>query len=113
MARRVDQDDVARRRAETDLRGVDGDALVALGLQRVEQERPFERHAAPRADGLQHFQLTVGQTAGFVQQAADQRGLAVIDMADDDDAHLRAGRDVLYGEGGFGDGDVHGAASQR
>ena len=46
----VDQHDVARPRAEPDLRGVDGDALVALGLQRVQQERPLERHAASRAD---------------------------------------------------------------
>ena len=82
---------VARSGAEADLRGVDGDALVALGLQRVQQERPFERHAAPRADGLQHFELAVGQAAGLVQQPADQRRLAVIDMADDDDADLRAG----------------------
>ena len=89
VAGRVDQHDVARAGAEADLRGVDGDALVALGLQRVEQERPFERHAAPRADGLQHFELALGQAAGLVQQAADQRGLAVIDMADDDDADLR------------------------
>ena len=90
MARRVDQHDVARAGAETDLRGVDGDALVTLGLQRVEQERPFERHAAPRADGFQHFQLALGQAAGFVQQASDQGGFAVIDMADDDDANLRS-----------------------
>ena len=90
VAGRVDQHDVARAGAEADLRGVDGDALVALGLQRVEQERPFERHAAPRADGFQHFELALGQAAGLVQQAPDQRRLAVIDMADDDDADLRA-----------------------
>ena len=40
MAGRVDQDEIARRRAEADLAGVDGDALVALGLQRIQQERP-------------------------------------------------------------------------
>ena len=80
---------VARAGAEADLRGVDGDALVALGLQRIKQERPFERHAAPRADRLQHLQLALGQAAGFVQQGADQGGFAVVDMADDDDANLR------------------------
>ena len=79
------------RGAEADLRGVDGDALVALGLQRIEQERPFERHAAPRADGFEHFQLAFGQAAGFVQQATDQGRFAMIDMADDDDADLRTG----------------------
>src|SRR5581483_2224169 len=94
VAGRVDQHDVARARAEADLRGVDGDALVALGLQRVEQERPFERHTAARADGFQHLELALGQAAGLMQQAADQGRLAVIDMADDDDAHLRTGRAV-------------------
>ena len=88
VAGRVDQHHVARAGAEADLRGVDGDALVALGLQRIEQERPFERHAAPRADGFEHLQLALGQAAGFVQQSPDQRRLAVIDMADDDDADL-------------------------
>ena len=92
VAGRIDQHDVARRGAEMDLAGVDGDALIALGLQRIEQERPFERHAAPRADRLQLFELAVRQAAGFVQQPADQRRLAVIDMADDDDADQRARR---------------------
>ena len=107
VAGRVDQHDVARIGAEADLRGVDGDALVALGLQRVEQERPFERHAAPRADGLQHLELAVRQAAGFVQQAADQRRLAVVDMADDDDADLRSRRAVRRGGRSGGDDHVH------
>ena len=94
MAGRVDQDHVARAGAEADLRGVDGDALVALSLQRVQQERPFERHAAPCADGFEHFQLAIGQAAGLVQQPSDQRRFAVVDMADDDDADLRPRRAV-------------------
>src|SRR4029453_9604831 len=88
---RIDQHDVARARPETDLRGVDGDALVALGLQRIQEERPFERHAAPRADGFEHFQLALGQAAGLVQQPSDKSGFAVIDVADDDDADLGSG----------------------
>ncbi|MBA7698074.1 hypothetical protein ES703_106749 [subsurface metagenome] len=94
VAGRVDQHDVARIGAEADLRGVDGDALVALGLQRIEQERPLKGHAAPCADRLEHFELALGQAAGFVQEAADEGGLAVIDMADDDDANLRPRRAV-------------------
>ena len=90
VARRIDEDDVARGGAEADLAGIDGDALIALGLQRVEQERPFERHAAPRADRLERVELAVGQVAGLVQQAADQGRLAVIDVADDDDANESA-----------------------
>ena len=107
VAGRVDQHDVARAGAEADLRGVDGDALVALGLQRIEQERPFERHAAPRADGFQHFQLALGQAAGLVQQASDQRGFAVIDMADDDDADLRTRGAVGRRRNACGEDHVH------
>ena len=110
VAGRVDQHDVARSGAEADLRGVDGDALVALGLQRVEQEGPFERHAAPRADGFQHLELALGQAAGLMQEAADQRRLAVVDMADDDDAHLRPCRAVGRGGNRMGDEHVHRAA---
>ena len=87
MARRVDDGVVALRRLEPDLRGVDGDALVALRLERVHQEGPFERHAAPLAHRLDLLQLAVGQRAGVVEQAADQGRLAMVDMADDDDAH--------------------------
>ena len=87
VARRIDQQHVAVRRVEPDLAGVDGDALVALGLQRIEQERPFERHAAPLAHALDGLELAVGQRARVVHQPADQGRLAVIDMADDDDAH--------------------------
>jgi hypothetical protein len=43
MSRRVDQNDITRRGAQPNLAGVDGDALIALGLQGIEQERPFER----------------------------------------------------------------------
>src|SRR6185312_12589265 len=117
---RVDQHDVARAGAEADLRGVDGDALVALGLQRIEQERPFERHAAPRADRLQHLQLAFGQAAGLVQQASDQGGFTVVDMADDDDADLRSRRAVWHRRGAVrrgrdacGEDHVHGNAHTK
>ena len=72
VARRIDQDEIARRRAEADLAGVDGDPLVAFGLQRIEQERQLERHAAPRADRLELLELAVRQAAGLRQQASDQ-----------------------------------------
>ena len=68
-----------------DLRGVDRDVLVALGLQRVHQVRPLERHAAALGDFLQLLQLALRQRAGVVEQAADKRGLAVVHVADDDD----------------------------
>jgi hypothetical protein len=72
VARRVDDDVVALGGLEPDLGGVDGDALVALGLEGVHQERPFERHAAPLAHRLDGLVLAVGQGSGVVEQAADQ-----------------------------------------
>ena len=109
MSRRVDQNDITRRGAQPNLAGVDGDALIALGLQGIEQERPFEWHAAAGAHGLECVELAVRKTVRFVQQAADQGRLAVIDMADDHNAHQGA-------RGSGGDGvewtgylDVHGS----
>ena len=90
MSRRVDQDDIARLRAQPDLTGVDGDALITLGLQGIEQEGPFERHAAAGAHRLEGVELAVRKAVRFMQQAADQGRLAVIHMADDDDPHQRA-----------------------
>jgi hypothetical protein len=87
---RVDDHVVARRRAQPDLGGIDGDALVALGLEGIHEERPFEGHAAPLAHRLDGLELALGQRAGIVDQATDEGRLAVIDMADDDDAQLIA-----------------------
>ena len=87
MPGRVDDDVGALFGLEEDLRGVDGDALVALGLDGVHQEGPFERHAAPFGHRLDRLELAVGQRARVVDQPADQGRLAVVDMADDDDLH--------------------------
>ena len=89
VARRIDDHVVARLGPEADLGGVDRDALVALGLQGIHQESPFERHAAPLAGRLDRLDLALGQGAGVVEQPADQGRLAVVDVADDDD--LEAG----------------------
>jgi hypothetical protein len=111
MSGRVDQDDITRGGAQPNLAGVDGDALIALGLQSVEQERPFERHAAAGAHGLERVELAVRKTVRFVQQAADQGRLAVIDMADDDNAHQGAGDGGGDGAEWTGYLDVHGIFS--
>ena len=78
-------------RVEPDLRGVDGDVLVALGLQGVHQVGPFEGHAAALGDLLELLQLAFGQRAGVVEQPAHQGGLAVVHVADDDDLELLGG----------------------
>jgi len=61
-----------------------------IWLQRVEQERPFERHAAARAHCGELADLVGRHAAGLVEQPADQGRLAVVDVPDDDDAHERA-----------------------
>jgi hypothetical protein len=88
----VDDHVVARRCPELDLGGVDGHALVALGLQRIHQKRPLERHAAALAHRFDRLELTLGQGAGVVEQAADQGRFAVVDVADDHDLELGTGR---------------------
>ena len=76
---------------EGDLGNVDGDVLVALGLEGVHEEGPLEGHATPLAGGLDRLKFTLRERAGVVQEAADERGLAVIDVADDDDAQGQGG----------------------
>ena len=70
------------------MRDVDGDALLALGRQPVEQQREVEvaldRAVAPRV-GLQRRQLVLEHQAGLEQQAPDQRRLAVIHGAAGDE----------------------------
>ena len=106
---RVDQHDVARGCPQPDLAGIDGDALIALGLQRIEQKRPFERHAAAGAHRLERIELALGKAVRFVQEAADQCGFAMIDMADDDDSHQRAHGDGSDGMELTGNPNVHGS----
>ena len=90
MAGSVDDDVVAPRRVEEGLRGIDRDALVPLGLQGIEQEGEFESHAAALAAGPDLLRLAVGQRAGVMQDATHQGRLAVVDVADEDDAHRQA-----------------------
>jgi hypothetical protein len=97
VARRVHQHVAAALGAEADIADVDGDALVALGLERVGHEGPFEGHVAPTADGLDLGQLALGQGAGLMQKPADQRGLAMIDMAHDGDMERVDGIAVGHG----------------
>ncbi len=87
VARRVDEH--ARTPGgglERDLGNVDGDVLVALGLEGVHEKRPLEGHAAPLATGLDGVELAVRKRARVVQQPPDERGFAVVHVADDDDA---------------------------
>jgi hypothetical protein len=83
--------------AKPDLRGVNGDVLVALGLEGVHEVGPFEGHAAALGHGLQLFQFAFGQRAGVVKEPADKRGFAMVNVADDDDFELFHGQCVVHG----------------
>ena len=83
-------------RAEEDARRVDGDVLFLLFDQGVEEEGVFELHAFDRAVLADLLHLAVGQGVGVMEEAADEGGLAVVDVADDDDVHLA----MVFG-GGF------------
>ena len=63
---------------------VDSDALFALGIKAVEQQRIVDLSAACTVAGAgtrQRIALVVRDAAGLVQEPADQRALAVVDAA--------------------------------
>jgi type V secretory pathway adhesin AidA len=71
-------------RGEEAVGDVDGDALLALGRQPVDQQGEVDLPALgadAAAVGLQRRQLVVEDGAGVVQQPADQGRLAVVDAA--------------------------------
>ena len=86
---RVGDDELALRRREVAVRDIDGDALLALGRQAVDEQREVERpalRADPFAVGLERAQLVLEQRARLVQEPADERALAVVDAAAGDEA---------------------------
>ncbi len=86
---RIDDDELAVRRLEPHAGRIQRDRLVALGLKAVEHKRPFERNAAPGRHRRELLGLAGGQQIELVQQPAQQRRLAVIDMAGKDE-HQRS-----------------------
>ncbi|MNE57918.1 hypothetical protein D3C80_1529110 [compost metagenome] len=89
MAGGVGDDELALVGGEEAVGDIDGDALLALGGQAVHQQGEVQ-FAALGAELLRvDFELTelvLEQHLGFVQQAADQRALAVVDGAGGDEA---------------------------
>lgn len=89
MAGRVGHDELALVGREEAVGHIDGDALLALCGQTIDEQREVQL-AALRADFLgvrnQCFHLILKQHLGFVQQASDQRALAVIHAAAGDEA---------------------------
>ena len=81
MPGRIGDDELTQRRREIAIRDVDRDALFALRDQAVGRERQVERLAAPLRRVLDGGELVGKDRARVVEQAADQRALAVVDAA--------------------------------
>ncbi len=93
VARRIGDDEGAPRRREIAIGDVDGDALLALGFQAVEQQGEID----VRSVGAVFFriafecgQMIVENEILFVEQAADQGRFAVVDRPAGQKAQGRA-----------------------
>ena len=102
VARGIDDDEAPVRRLEIAPGDVDGDALLALGLEPVEQQAEIDLLAIDGAvmrgerDG---GALVLGDAGGIPQQPPDQGRLAVIDRAAGEQPHQRALFPVREGRG--------------
>ena len=109
VARAVGDDELALVGAEVAVGDVDGDALLALGVEAVDQQREIDvvaLGAVAAAVGLERRELVVEQQLGVVQQAADQRALAVVDAAAGDEAQQALGLVLLQVGGDRGRGVI-------
>ena len=89
VSRGVRDDELARLRGEVAVGHVDGDALLALRGEAVHQQREVELvplGADLRGVGLEGFELILVDQLRVVEEAADERALAVVDAAAGDEA---------------------------
>ena len=90
VAGRVGNDELAAIGREIAIRDVDGDALLALGLEAVGEQGKVDLAGAGGADllavALHGGELVLVDHLGVVQQPADERALAVIDAAAGEEA---------------------------
>ncbi len=78
---RVGDDELAQRGGEIAVGDVDRDALLALGDEAVGQERKVEREPASLRCPLDRCELVGEDRLRVVEEAPDQRALAVVDAA--------------------------------
>ena len=89
---RVGDDELAALGGEEPVGDVDGDALLALGGQAVDEQREVELVALRShllGVGLQGVEMVLEHEMRLVEQSADQRALAVVDAAAGDEAQQR------------------------
>ena len=96
VARGVGDDEFALGRGEVAVGDVDGDALLALGLEAVGEQGEVDILVAAAAGGFLHgFELVLEDGFGIVEQAADEGGFAVIDGAGGGEAEKVHGKVLL------------------
>ncbi len=95
VARRVGEDEAAALSLEIAVRDVDRDALLPLGREAIHQQGVVDRAAPGRAVAaavaFERLHHVVRDAAALVEQAADERGFAVIHAAAGEDAKERLG----------------------
>jgi hypothetical protein len=84
MARRIGDDEAALIGGEEAVGDVDGNALLALRLQSIDQQREVDivaGGAVLAGVAFQGREMVIEDQLGVVEQPADQRGFAIIDTA--------------------------------
>ena len=89
MAGRIDNSELPHTGFQENARGINGHTLIALGLHGVHQEGGLEFDTTPLATGDNLLEAAIGERIGVRQQAADQRGFAMINMAGKDNRSKR------------------------
>ena len=116
VAGAVGDDELALVGVEVAVGHVDGDALLALGGQAIQQQGivdPLALGAVAAAVGLQRGQLVIEQAPALVQQAPDQGALAIVHAAAGDEAQQRLVLVRLEAGGDVGGSRIHGGAHQK
>ena len=112
----VGDDELAPFGGEIPVRHVDGDPLLALRLQAIEEKGEIGhavRRAGLAADARQFAQLIVENRLGIVEQAPDHGALAVVDAAAGDEAQHALGFVARKKRLEFGIFDCGGRAHQK
>ena len=86
MPRRIDDDVIALSRVKRNLRRVDGDILSLLFRKSIEQKSKLKLPAFCLAQFFETLKFSIRQRACVMQQPANERRLAMIHMAYNDDA---------------------------
>ena len=116
MAGRIDDDELAPCRGEEAIGNVDGDFLLALGGQAVQQQGKVEfvaLRAEPARVAGERVELILEQLLRFIEQTADQRRLAVVDRAAGDEPQQPLARLPLQQRGQIIVGDLRVRVHQK